>query len=193
MPGGCGKWPIGDVARRSGGVYDCRMVKNMPRAMRPPVGWLLAALWLLAACQVEGGITDPSVDGQVVDGLALTAAAEGLTLRVTLRNTTTNAITISYPAGCPVRIRLYRLLDGARVYDEARLACGAPELVPFRIDARASRALHSGWRTVCFVRGDSLPVGEYRAAAIVQLVGDAPVEVEAGPYFLGEFPGNGCS
>jgi len=155
----------------------------------------LVCVALLGAPLACGG-TDaagPAPPGNVLDGVAYTASVEILdklvVLRVTLTNTTTGAITRSYPAGCPVRIRLYRLTDNALVYDESQAPCGSTTPVSVTIAPQQSASLTSGPRYRCTIAGDSLPTpATYFAAALVRIVGMNPIELDAGTYSIPKCP-----
>ncbi len=164
----------------------------MRRSCRTALSALLVAS---SACDPTGSVTDPDGNGDnVVRGLSLTAAvhlithevtsAVQMTVRTAIRNTTGASITVSYPLGCPVRIRLYKPPATTPAYDESRLACPFDQLGTMTIPANSTAELTSGVRFPETIRGDSLAPGPYRAAAVVQFVGDAPVEVDAGQYVL---------
>jgi hypothetical protein len=151
----------------------------------------LAALVALAAgCANEGGVAEPSGDGsELLGGIAVSASpadvsAWFVTIQVTLTNTTASAVERSYPAGCPVLIRLYREPDQVLVYDEGRRPCAVTTPIAFRLDAQESFVLTSGARYNPSVAGDSLPAGRYRAAALLRITGLNPIEIDAGSYRL---------
>ncbi len=158
--------------------------------------YAITALPLLAAGAAcgTGGVVDPRGGNEVVAGLGLTAAVvevvheltdvKQLTIQVTLENRTAAPITIHYQAGCPVRIRLYEPQGSTAVYDESRRPCPVTTLVPLTIAPGGTRILASGTRSPWEVSGDSLSPGAYRATGLLRLVGDAPIEVEAGTYLM---------
>jgi hypothetical protein len=125
-----------------------------------------------------------------VDDLALAAAvveiADGrmVSVQAFLTNNTSGDIAVSYPAGCPVRIRLYRQGDDALVYDEAGFPCSFAVTATLTLSPGQTRTLTSGGRFPWTVSGDSIPVGPYRATGIVRIIGENPVELEAGTYHL---------
>lgn len=153
---------------------------------------LAPALSLVAAaCGSEGEIVDPTNGGNasVLGGIALAASMVDVTpwyvsAQVTLTNTTDAPMQRTYPAGCPVLLRLYREPDQALVYDEGRRPCGVTTPIPFGIDALGTATLSSGTRYNPSVRGDSIPAGTYRAAVLLRITGYNPIEIDAGTYRL---------
>ena len=101
---------------------------------------------------------------------------------VTMTNTKGLAVTRTYPAGCPVRIRLYRASDGVLVYDESRRPCTYSEPVTLTLNAGESKTLQSGVRWPPDVLGDSLAAVRYFVGAVVQTEGAQLVEIAAGVY-----------
>jgi hypothetical protein len=101
---------------------------------------------------------------------------------VTLSNTRGIAATRTYPAGCPVRIRLYRVSDGVLVYDESKTPCAVTDPVTVTLFAGESMTLQSGVRWPPNVLGDSLAAVRYYVGAVVQTEGTQFVEIAAGVY-----------
>ena len=156
-----------------------------------------ALVTLVLSCSSgEGDVSEPTAPGgQVFGDLAYSArvlevehtqtTVKQLTLRVELTNQSDEMLSRAYPAGCPVRIRLYRVLDNALVYDESRFPCGAESPIGFSLGPQQSIAISSGTRNPWEVAGDSLPVpASYYAAALVRVVGQNPIEIDAGVYRL---------
>jgi hypothetical protein len=142
---------------------------------------------LAAGCAESVGTTDEG--NYQLDGVTITAAVVELSdklvsVQATLSNTTAERIDLHYPAGCPVRIRLYRALDDALVYDEGIWECNYDVGVDLTVPPGGRRVLTSGTRFSWEIAGDSLPLGAYVARAILRIVGQNPIEVEAGLYNL---------
>jgi hypothetical protein len=160
-------------------------------AARVFTGSLAALLSIAAACGRDSDIVDPGDGGNnnVLGGLVLSAVMDDVTpwflsARVTLTNTTAAAIDRTYPAGCPVLLRLYRESDQALVYDEGQRPCVVTTPIGFRVEGQASTVLASGTRFNPTVAGDSIPAGTYRAAVLLRITGMNPIEIEAGTYRL---------
>jgi hypothetical protein len=147
---------------------------------------------ILIACGSEGGVVDPLGNGEfMLDGLEVTAAVTSvpgagppLAVLVTLRNTTSATIVRTYPAGCPVRIRLFRLDDDTALYDETAHECLGTTPVEISVAPGASKVLTSGTRSPWAIHGDSLAGATYRFAAVLRIVGENPIELDAGLYKL---------
>ena len=162
---------------------------------RHPILALAGVAAIVAGCGKGGDIVDPSGNGQnTLDGIALTAqvvevvhsatSVKQVSLHVTLTNTTNAAVVRSYPAGCPVLIRLYRVQDLALVYDEGQQPCGFTTPTDVRLEPGASATLTSGLRFPWTITGDSLSAGAYYAAALLRITGVNLIEVDAGIYSL---------
>jgi hypothetical protein len=143
---------------------------------------------IAAACGDSGSIATP--DGDLIPGLHLAAAVviiesgwRPVSVQATLTNTSSDPIEISYPAGCPVRMRFYNA-DDALVYDETTLPCLFTVVTSFTLEPGQARTLTSGAKYSWVISGDSLPRGQYRTAAILRLTGMTPIELEAGTYDL---------
>ncbi len=157
-------------------------------------GWLVALVPLWVGCGDANGVVDPGEGAGIIDGLTITAsmatsddvttASKVLFVQVRLVSRSRDPITVFYEAGCPVRLRLYRLDQALPAYDESRVVCHTTTLVPLVVPAGGARSLTSGPRMAWTIHGDSLEMGHYRATAIVRLRGDAPVELEAGRVAL---------
>jgi hypothetical protein len=71
------------------------------------------------------------------------------------------------------------------VYDESRFECVADNLIDFTIGPFGTFQLASGARNPWEVSGDSLATpATYNAAALVRVVGQSPIEIDAGTYRL---------
>jgi hypothetical protein len=156
---------------------------------------MIAAAALGAACGKGGDVVEPNGNGNaVLDGIALSAevveithtvtSVVQVTMQVTLRNTTSAAITRSYPAGCPVRMRFYDAQTLTLVYDEGQRPCPVTTPVQFTIQPQESMMLATGVRFPWDILGDSLASAAYYAAALVRITGLNPIEVDAGVYAI---------
>ena len=157
--------------------------------MRRTLKFILA----LGAMVAAGCGTDVAAPQNEYGGIRYTAevaesssqsGAKQFIVIVTLKNTGGGAQTRTYPASCPVRIRLYQVSDGRLVYDETTRPCAANPLVTLTIDGFASKTLQSGVRFATTVLGDSLPRTTYTAYAVVLTEGSTLVEVRAGTMTL---------
>lgn len=155
---------------------------------------LVVALVLVSTA---GCGTDPSGPKTEYDGVKYTASVNtiqsGMSLTqfavlVKLENMTTATVTRTYPAGCPVRVRLYRESDGRLVYDETSRPCSFTEPATITLPSRTTHTLTSGPRLPGTVLGDSLPVATYTVRAVVTTEGTTHVEVLAGSYAIGTGP-----
>ena len=143
---------------------------------------------LIAACGSDSG-TGPQTE---FDGVKYTAAVVlvptgGQTLLsvvVTLTNTGGETRSRTYPASCPVRIRLYRSADNALLYDETRRACSAEPTATVSLASLESKTLQSGVRFPGTIAGDSLPFTTYVVRAVVLTEGTKEVLINAGTYAL---------
>jgi hypothetical protein len=143
-----------------------------------------------AACGGNASGSGPTGTNNEFAGVAYTATVEEIpalttrrfTVMVTLRNTTGQTVTRSYPAGCPVRIRLYRLLDGELVYDESDLECAFADPATITLAPGESKTLQSGPRWPPAVVGDSLVPSTYNVGAVLKTEGTTAVEISAGAY-----------
>jgi hypothetical protein len=161
---------------------------------------LLGVVTLVLSCGGgDGDITDPNGPGggggQVFGDIAYVASVaeiehtltevKQLSVQVDLTNQTGEQLARAYPAGCPVRVRLYRPLDGALVYDESRTPCTAENPVDFTIGPHGTVQPASGPRNPWFVHGDTIAApATYNAAALVRIVGQNPIEIDSGTYRL---------
>jgi hypothetical protein len=157
---------------------------------------LLAAAGL--ACS-DDDATGPT-ENTTITGLALTASvvevtagggsgsAKLLSVQVSIRNTTDTTIARGFPAGCAVRIRLYRAGTDELVYDQTQWACEADTSVPFQLPGGQTKTLASPTFFPWNVSGDSLAAGSYRATGVLRLTGESPIELPAGTYRLPSCP-----
>jgi hypothetical protein len=102
----------------------------------------------------------------------------GFVVLVKLENLTTETLTRTYPSGCAVMVRLYRPIDGRRVYDETLKPCLYDAPVTITLQSRTTWQLTSGGRLG--ILGDSLPLASYIVRGVVFTEGPTPVEVDAG-------------
>jgi hypothetical protein len=100
------------------------------------------------------------------------------------RNRGESAITLTYPATCPVRVRLYRLADTTLAYDETRRQCDQATIATVRIDPGKQWDIGSGFRDHGAVAGDSLPGATYIVRAVVSLDQVQSREISAGTVLL---------
>jgi hypothetical protein len=168
----------------------------------------VVALLVAVSCGDDGGvITGP--DEPAIDGIGLAASvnlipanpAAGIYLaagQVTLTNTSESALTLHYPAGCPVRMRLTETgANGTIVYDEASIQCNVATAVDLTLQPGASTTLASTPRfpwdvaggSVCIIDEgvagpDCIPPGAYVASVILRIIGEDPIELDAGTYRL---------
>ena len=141
---------------------------------------LIGALCLFAT--VSCGL-DPVGPKTVIGGVKYTASSSfvpilGFVVLVKLENLTTATVTRTYPSGCAVRIRLYRPIDGRRLYDETQWPCIYDTPATIQLPSRTTYQLSSGGRAGML--GDSLPPGTYIVHGVVKTEGVTPVEVDAG-------------
>ena len=153
--------------------------------------WTLVAAAVAVACgsdEIASGDQQPTL----TPGLSYSAETSeirfdgGPSMLVTLSisNASLAPITLTYPAGCPVRIRLYRPSDNVRVYDETRVPCGLTTPASITISPQATRSLGSGFRGMTTIVGDSLQFTVYRVMAVPQTEGANIIEVPAGIIVL---------
>jgi hypothetical protein len=148
----------------------------------------------IAACG-DDAATNP-LNGGIVPGVTISATASGgdgelLIATVSFHNRTPAAVDVEYPAGCAVRLRLFRSGRRDSAFDERSLACDASVTLPLAIPAQETRTLVSGFRSPDAILGDSLPSGRYDVVAVLRLAGHEPVEISAGsltlkPLVIGE-------
>ena len=159
--------------------------------MNPAVCAIVGAL-VVVSCGGSDSTTEPP--GETTNGVVYSARAfamtastytPGFNVVLTLENPTANSVTLTYPAGCPVRVRLYRLLDDRLMYDETRLTCQITSPADLILQAGATRTIGSGSRENCAVAGDSLLMNtSYRFVAVPQMAGATSLEVPAGELNL---------
>jgi hypothetical protein len=151
----------------------------------------LAALTLGCGDDDDDDATGPTAALQV-DGIQYSASVGESVARngriffvvtVTLRNRTDQLISRRYPVGCAVQVRLYRLIDRSRVYDEGRRGCAPADSLSVSIPAGGSIVLSSGLRYPPTIT-DTLPAVQYDVRALVRTERSGPVEVLAGDYTL---------
>lgn len=152
---------------------------------------LAVALAVLVAACSSNEITE-GPDEVRTPGIEYTASTSelefdgtvNLLVTLTIENKTADPVTLTYPAGCPLRIRLYRLQDDALRYDETRVACTVTDPVQLTIQPQTSRSLGSGFRNMTGIAGDSLAFTNYRVVAVPRTEGSSIIEVSAGSITL---------
>jgi hypothetical protein len=165
--------------------------------MKATLSRVLTLLTLLAAAGLSCSSDETTApDEQPIPGINISAAvmtiagggayAPGmlLSLGATITNTTNAAVTLSTPAGCAVRVRLYQLSGAKRVYDQTTFPCDAAVTVPLNLAAGESKTIPSQTTFPHNLESDSIPPATYRATAVVRITGQAPIELEAGSYRL---------
>lgn len=149
---------------------------------------------LVGALACGDGVSAPET---TFDGIKYTAAtntitsangATQFTVLVTLENTTGGTLTRTYPATCPVRIKLYRASDQALLYDESRRDCDMSITATLTIGGRETAQVSSGVRFAQNVLGDSLPSTTYNVKALVLTECTKTVLIDAGQYTLNPGP-----
>jgi hypothetical protein len=168
----------------------------MPRReLRATLPIALLALFVGATCGEESTPTPPDripggsrLAGSVVrDGieygaevLVMESFPVQLSGRVTVRNTSSEARTVTFPDGCVALLRAYRVDGGGPVWDQAGgLGC-TMALVPVALGSGEEREIQTPTATAYDVLGSELPDGEYRIAVYLRPIGVAEVEVVAG-------------
>jgi len=146
---------------------------------------LIGALYLFAAASCGLNPVGPKTE---FDGVKYTATSSfvpilGFVVLVKLENLTTATLTRTYPSGCAVRIRLYRPIDGKRVYDETQWPCLYDTPATIQLTSRSTYQLSSGGRSGML--GDSLPPATYIVHGVVKTEGTTLVEVDAGLVDMG--------
>ena len=153
------------------------------------VGVLIA----IAGCATDGTGPQTEFDGvkysATVNLIQSGGSLTNFAVLVTLENLTTAVVTRTYPAACPVRVRLYSSGDGRLVYDETLRTCDFATTTTLQLQSRETRTLTSGTRLPGTVLGDSLPVATYIVHAVVTTEGARMVELAAGSYLIGTGPG----
>lgn len=149
--------------------------------MRRAIG--LVAVLATVSCAVDPVGPQTEYDGVKYSATPTNVPIIGFVVLVKMENMTTAVLTRSFPAGCGVRIRLYRPIDGRLVYDETRWPCDYTTPVTITLQPRASSQLTSGGRNSPL--GDSLPAASYIVHAVVRTEGTKHVEVDAGTFGFG--------
>jgi hypothetical protein len=162
--------------------------------LRPTVGALGGALLgcalALGACSSEedAALTEPAATpGIVYSASASETLIDGgyrLLVTLSIENTTVAPVTLTYPATCPIRIRLYRPSDNALVYDETRVPCASDESATLTLSPQTTRSLGSGFRRMGAIMGDSIVVASYRVVAVPRTEGARVLEISAGSVVL---------
>jgi hypothetical protein len=153
----------------------------------------IGVLIAVAGCATDGTGLQTEFDGvrytatvsTIQSGMSLTQFA----VLVTLENMTTTTVSRTFPAGCPVRIRLYRQADGRLVYDETQRTCDFTTTTTIQLQSRETHTLTSGPRLPGTVLGDSLSSATYSVHGVAATEGATMVELAAGTYLLTTGPG----
>lgn len=160
-------------------------------------GFAVALVATAVACGSMGGSTGPAEAEEIP---AVTYTMEGteflpssqlppnLMIVMSVENEGSVPVEKSYPAGCPVRIRIYRDLDDTLIYDETKLGCSNSDPATFRVLPGETRTIGSGFRQMTQIMGDSIPCGRYRLVGVPQMEGDEVIEIPAGEAFLRAYP-----
>jgi hypothetical protein len=165
----------------------------------------MVLLVLLAASCGDGDGAGPVEEESPVSGITISAVtvqylgnpdaipskqAWYSLVRVSLTNVTGEAITLHHPAGCAVTVRLYTTPTDVMVYDEAVAACAVATPVAVVVPPGETRTLESATKPPWVITGDSLPADGYRFAGVLRLMGNNPIELDAGVHNLQlcEFP-----
>jgi len=156
----------------------------------PRFGFLAVAL-VVAGCGSDGP-SGPSGAGVTINGVFYSATvtevvhstSRQFSVTVRLENRGNDEARRNFPVSCPVRVRLYRQLDGKLVYDETKLACASSDLATLAIPAGQQYTLSSGIRFPATIAGDSLSTTSYIVKAVAQTEGTRLVELTAGTYTL---------
>jgi hypothetical protein len=152
------------------------------------IALLSTALAISACSSDEDDPMEPETTPAVVYSASVseTRFSAGYSLLVTLsiENISLFPVTLTYPASCPIRIRLYEPADNAPVYDETRVICPFDGQATLTISPGATRTIGSGFRAMVGIVGDSLRFATYRVFAVPQMEGSGVVEVPAGSVTL---------
>jgi hypothetical protein len=158
-----------------------------------PLGMAFAAL----SCGSLGGSTgvepteeEPAVSYEMAGSEFLPSSNLPPNILVVMSVQNDGAVPVDkqYPAGCPVRLRVYRNLDDQLLYDETRLPCTVEGSATFRILPGETRSIGSGFRSMTQIMGDSIPCGRYRLVGIPQMEGGTIIEIDAGEAYLRAYP-----
>jgi hypothetical protein len=164
------------------------------RTLRVTLPIALLALLVGATCGDESTPTPPnrspggSLSGSVVrDGieyraevLVMESFPVQLSGRATLKNTSTEARTVTFPDGCVALMRAYREDGDAPVWDQAGgLAC-TMALVPVELGPGEEREIPTPTASAYDILGTELPDGDYRIAVYLRPIGTGEVEIVAG-------------
>jgi hypothetical protein len=157
-------------------------------ALKPKGGRACIFALALAAASCSSDEVTTSAEPKATTGIEYTAGTselrfEGnvnLMVTLTIANRSAEPITLTYPAGCPVRIRLYRVADDSLRYDETRLTCTVTNPAQLTLQPQSSRSFGSGFRSMPRMAGDSLQFTLYRVAAVPTTEQESILEIPAG-------------
>jgi hypothetical protein len=164
------------------------------REFRATLPIALFALFVGATCGDQSTPTPPdrrsggSLSGSVVrDGieyraevLVMESFPVQLSGRATIRNTSDEDRTVTFPDGCVALMRAYRVEGGGPVWDQAGgLAC-TMALVPVELGAGEEREVPAPTVSAYEILGTELPDGDYRIAIYLRPIDAGEVEIEAG-------------
>jgi hypothetical protein len=168
----------------------------MPRReLRATLPIAFLALSVAATCGGESTPTPPDrvpgggrpADAVVRDGieyradvLVMESFPVQLSGRVTVRNTSSAARTVTFPDGCVALLRAYRAGAGGPVWDQASEVGCTMALVPVELGAGEEREIATATASAYEILGTELPDGEYRIAIYLRPIEAGEVEIEAG-------------
>jgi hypothetical protein len=145
------------------------------------------------ACGDDDDATGPTSNTASADGIVYSARVDLIQnvlyptkppaffqITATLTNRRAVMLTRTFPAGCPVRIRLERDADNAVVYDETRRPCADAPSTVVNVEPNLQRTISSGMKVFDSFRGDSIPEGTYTVFATLQPAGASPIVLRAG-------------
>jgi hypothetical protein len=164
------------------------------RELRATLPIALLGLFVGATCGDESTPTPPdrgpggSLSGSVVrdgieyqaDVLVMESFPVQLSGRATLRNTSSESRTVTFPDGCVALLRAYRADGGGPVWDQSSgLGC-TMALVPIELGPGEEREIPTPNVSAYEILGNELPDGDYRIAVYLRPVDGAEVEIVAG-------------
>ena len=164
------------------------------REVRATLPIALLALFVGATCGDQSTPTPPdrraggSLSGSVVrdgieyraDLLVMESFPVQLSGRTTIRNTSNETRTISFPDGCVVLLRAYRTAGGGPVWDQASGIACTMAIVPIELAAGEEREIPTPTVSAYEILGTELPDGDYRIVVYLRPIESGEVEIEAG-------------
>src|SRR5688500_3616704 len=164
------------------------------REFRATLPIALLALFVGATCGDESTPTPPdrrpggSLSGSVVrdgieyraDVLVMESFPVQLSGRATLKNTSSETRTVSFPDGCVALLRAYASEGGGPVWDQAGgLGC-TMAIVTVELGPGEEREIPTPTASAYEILGTELPDGDYRIAVYLRPVEAPEVEIVAG-------------